>query len=101
MGNGRGWKVHRQCDSLPPEYPCEEEISATQSYVPDEKKGRFNGAFNMLYTVGSFSGQLLAGALTIAVPVRGLLTGFMLTTAVAAVVVIGGNKAEVKRIFNR
>lgn len=31
-------------------------ISATQSYVPDEKKGRFNGAFNMLNTVGSFTG---------------------------------------------
>lgn len=28
-------------------------ISATQSYVPDEKKGRFNGAFNMLNTVGA------------------------------------------------
>ena len=26
-------------------------ISATQSYVPHEKKGRFNGAFNMLNTV--------------------------------------------------
>ena len=38
-------------------------ISATQSYVPDEKKGRFNGAFNMLNTVGSFTGNLLAGAL--------------------------------------
>ena len=36
-------------------------ISATQSYVPDEKKGRFNGAFNMLNTVGSFTGNLLAG----------------------------------------
>ena len=76
-------------------------ISATQSYVPDEKKGRFNGAFNMLYTVGSFSGQLLAGALTTVIPVRGVLTAFMLITAAAAVAVIGGSRAEVKRIFNR
>jgi MFS family permease len=28
-------------------------ISATQSYVPDERKGRFNGAFNMLSTAGA------------------------------------------------
>ena len=43
-------------------------ISATQSYVPDEKKGRFNGAFNMLNTVGSFTGNLLAGALVAFLP---------------------------------
>ena len=55
-------------------------ISATQSYVPDEKKGRFNGAFNMLNTVGSFTGNLLAGALVAFLPVRGVLTGFMLVT---------------------
>ena len=66
-------------------------ISATQSYVPDEKKGRFNGAFNMLNTVGSFTGNLLAGALVAFLPVRGVLTGFMLVTAAAAVVVIGGD----------
>lgn len=75
-------------------------ISATQSYVPDEKKGRFNGAFNMLYTVGSFSGELMAGALTTVIPVRGVLTSFMLTTTAAAIFVIGGNRKSVKAIFN-
>ena len=76
-------------------------ISATQSYVPDEKKGRFNGAFNMLNTVGSFTGNLLAGALTAFLPVRGVLTGFMLVTAAAAVVVIGGGRKDVSAIYNR
>lgn len=75
-------------------------ISATQSYVPDEKKGRFNGAFNMLYTVGSFSGELLAGALTTVIPVRGVLTTFMVTTAAAAIIVLGGNRKSVKAILN-
>ena len=76
-------------------------ISATQSYVPDEKKGRFNGAFNMLNTVGSFAGNLIAGALTAFLPARGVLTGFMLVTAAAAVVVIGGGRKAVSAIYNR
>ena len=70
-------------------------ISATQSY------GRFNGAFNMLNTVGSFTGNLLAGALVAFLPVRGVLTGFMLVTAAAAVVVIGGGRRDVSAIYNR
>ena len=106
-------------------------ISATQSYVPDEKKGRFNGAFNKLTTVGritgnqlagaleayhaergvltsflhysggSFTGNLRAGALVAFLPVRGVLTGVMLVTAAAAVVVIGGGRRDVSAIYNR
>lgn len=76
-------------------------ISATQSYVPDEKKGRFNGAFNMLNTVGSLTGQLVAGALTVILPTRLVLTAFMTVTAVAAVIFIGGNRRAVSAIYNR
>lgn len=75
-------------------------ISATQSYVPDEKKGRFNGAFNMLNTVGSFSGELLAGAMTLVLPPRLVLTVFMLVNAAAAVLVIGGSRTHVRKIYN-
>jgi len=32
-------------------------ISATKSYVSYEKKGRFNGAFNMLSTVDALIGE--------------------------------------------
>ena len=76
-------------------------ISATQSYVPDEKKGRFNGAFNMLNTVGSLTGQLVAGALTVVLPTRLVLSAFMAVTAVAAVIFIGGNRKAVSAIYNR
>ena len=76
-------------------------ISATQSYVPHEKKGRFNGAFNMLNTVGSLTGQLTAGALTAVLMPRTVLLGFMLLTAVAAVIFIGGNRTAVSAIYNR
>lgn len=75
-------------------------ISATQNYVPDEKKGRFNGAFNMLNTVGSFSGELIAGGLTMVLPARTVLTAFMLVNAAAAVLVIGGNRSHVRKIYN-
>ena len=76
-------------------------ISATQSYVPDEKKGRFNGAFNMLNTVGSLTGQLVAGALTVVLPARLVLSAFMAVTAAAAVIFIGGNRKAVGAIYNR
>ena len=50
-------------------------ISATQSYVPDERKGRFNGAFNMISTAGALTGELLAGGLTLVLPERIVVRG--------------------------
>ena len=76
-------------------------ISATQSYVPDERKGRFNGAFNMLSTFGALIGEVLAGALTVLVPERGVLLTVMLLCALAAAVFIGGGKKDVAPIYNR
>ncbi|MCM1440851.1 MAG: MFS transporter [Roseburia sp.] len=76
-------------------------ISATQSYVPDEKKGRFNGAFNMLSTTGNLVGTLLAGTLTEFLPVRQVLLGFCLLEAVMAAVLIGGNRRSIAPIYNR
>lgn len=76
-------------------------ISATQSYVPDEKKGRFNGAFNMLCTVGSLTGQFAAGTLSAVVHERVILLAAMLLCVVAAVVFIGGGRKHVSRIYNR
>ena len=76
-------------------------ISATQSYVPDEKKGRFNGAFNMLNTVGVLAGEFLAGALTVVMPERWVLFTFMMICAVSAVIFIGGNAKHVAAIYNR
>ena len=76
-------------------------ISATQSYVPNEIKGRFNGAFFMLTTVGTLVGELLAGALSEFIPMRETLTVFMLFSALCAIIIIGGNKKHVSRIYNR
>ncbi len=75
--------------------------SATQSYVPDEKKGRFNGAFIMLTTAGSLLGELLAGGLMSVIPMRTALAVIMGVALAAAVVVIGGGKKHVKPLYNR
>ena len=65
-------------------------------------KGRFNGAFFMLNTVGALSGELLAGLLSEFIPMRATLTVFMLVfSAFAAIVIIGGNKKHVAPLYNR
>ena len=74
--------------------------SATQAYVPDEMKGRFNGAFNMLNTVGALIGEVTAGALGEVFSVRSVMLGFGLLTALAAVILIGRNKKAVSAIYN-
>ena len=76
-------------------------ISATQSYVPDEKKGRFNGAFNMLSTLGALAGEMLAGALSTRLNERIILMSFMLIQAAACVLIIGGSKRHVEQVYNR
>ena len=76
-------------------------ISATQSYVPDEKKGRFNGAFNMLCTLGALLGELAAGGLSTVLNERLVLMCFMLLQIVAALLIIGGSKKHVEKVYNR
>ena len=76
-------------------------ISATQSYVPDEKKGRFNGAFNMIFTAGALIGEFMAGAMTTVLPERIVLMTAMLVCGAAALLFIGGGKKHVAYIYNR
>ena len=76
-------------------------VSATQSYVPDEMKGRFNGAFNMLNTTGSLMGQLCAGVLSLHLPPRLIVSLVMGITIIAMFIYIVGNKKEVSFIYNR
>ncbi len=76
-------------------------ISATQSYVPDEKKGRFNGAFQVLSTSGALIAELLAGVMTLYMEERIVLLIFEMLGVAAAIIIIGGNKKYVKAIYNR
>lgn len=76
-------------------------VSATQSYVPDERKGRFNGIFQMATTAGLLLGEFSSGVLTLLFPEREVLAGFMAFSALGAVVIMGGNKKEVEKVYNR
>jgi len=76
-------------------------VSATQSYVPDERKGRFNGAFNMLSTSGALLGEVLSGVLSLFMSERIVLLCVMILCALAAVVFIGGGRKYVSYIYNR
>lgn len=75
-------------------------LSATQSYVPDAKKGRFNGAFNMISTVGSLLGEGLAGIFSFWFPLRNILLVAMLINGAASLILIGGHKKEIAPIYN-
>jgi len=76
-------------------------ISATQSYVPDERKGRFNGIFQMAFTTGMLLGQFFSGVFTLFLPERTVVSGFMILNLAAAVLIMGRNRASVKKIYNR
>ena len=75
-------------------------VSSTQKYVPDEKKGRFNGAFGTLSTVGAVVGQALAGAMSTVLGERLIVVIANAMCLAAAVFVIGGSKKEVEKIYN-
>lgn len=76
-------------------------VSGTQAYVPDEKKGRFNGAFNMLNTAGALIGEVSGGALSQTVGSRLVILLYMLACAGAAVIFIGLHRNAVSKIFEQ
>ena len=75
-------------------------ISATQAYVPDEKKGRFNGAFNMLNTCGSLIGELTAGWLAYYFASRTIILLSGIIQFMAAIAIMGSNRQSVSKIYN-
>ena len=76
-------------------------ISATQSYVPDEKKGRFNGAFSMMTMLGMLLGEGIGGIASEFFNERSVIMVAMLVQAAMAVVIIGCNKESVSELYNR
>ena len=76
-------------------------ISSTQSYVPDERKGRYNGTFEMLNTFGMMLGQLVAGGLSMVMGERMIILIVMGINMIAAIFIMGGNRKHVSKIYNR
>lgn len=76
-------------------------IAATQSYIPDTLRARFNGTFTTLCSIGNVGGSLAAGALAEFVPERLvlLLLGMMSLSAVFGFMYRG--REHVAAIYNR
>ena len=76
-------------------------VSSTQQYVPDEKKGRFNGVFGTLNTVGMLLVEGIAGVLSRVMGERLITVIANAMCIIAAVIFIGGGKKDVAAIYNR
>lgn len=78
-------------------------ISSTSTYVPDEKRGRFNGTFLAFNMTGSVLGQLTGGFLSeienLAIPLTISIT-FLINLAFVFIVVIPAKK-HISPIYNR
>lgn len=76
-------------------------ISTTQSYVPNEKKGRFNGAFQVLSTAGSLLGQFFAGLIADHMDKRLVIVMFAAIDFAMIWLVMYRGRTEVKKIYNQ
>lgn len=75
--------------------------AATQAYVPDGTRARFNGIFRMLTAAGSVAGSLAAGALAEVLPER-TVVALAFTLGLAAVYAfIWRGREAIKPIYNR
>ena len=76
-------------------------IAATQSYIPDSRRARFNGAYQMLTSLGSLGGTLLAGSMAEVLPERAVIALFSAVGLAAAWLFIFRRRREVAAIYNR
>lgn len=76
-------------------------ISATQSYIPDTKRARFNGTFQMLSSVGSIVGSLTAGSLAEFLPERHVIILLNVVGLAAVYLFMYRGRRHVAAIYNR
>lgn len=76
-------------------------VAATQTYVPNEYRGRFNGSFQMICTLGTILGQLLSGALADLTSERTVQASFMAINLLAVFAIMLPGRKYVRAIFNR
>ncbi len=74
-------------------------ISSTQNHVPNEMRGRFNGAFQMLTTLGGSVGTLVGGALGELWPIRTVIVGVNALCILASVLIMYRGRGHVKKIY--
>lgn len=75
--------------------------AATQSYVPDNKRARFNGIFQMITVLGSVTGSLAIGALAEVLPERPIVAAANALVLGAVYLFIWRGREHVKKVYNR
>lgn len=76
-------------------------IAATQSYIPDGKRARFNGTFQMLNSMGSIAGALTAGTLAEVMPERHVILLLSAVGIAAVYLFMFRGRRHVAAIYNR
>lgn len=76
-------------------------LSTTQSYVPEEYRGRFNGCFQMFCNTGIIVGMLFAGAASKFFSLRSIIVGLMLLCIIGTFAIMYKGRRHVKPIYNR
>ncbi len=78
-------------------------ISSTSTYVPDDKRGRFNGAFLLFNMLGTILGQLIAGFVGdikgVTVPV--IISIVYIVNLLFVFIIIVPAKKHISPIYNR
>lgn len=75
--------------------------AATQAYIPDGKRARFNGVFLMATSLGSVTGSLSVGALAEFLPERGIIVGANLFLLSMVYLLMYRGRKHVAAIYNR
>jgi len=76
-------------------------ISATQAYVPDSVRARFNGTFQMMCNLGQIFGQVAAGVLSEFASERSIIIGLMALNMAAIYAIVWPGRNYVKQVYNR
>ena len=75
--------------------------TATQAYVPDTMRARFNGAFQMMTSLGTVAGSLLVGTLAEVFPERAVIVGIYAVVLLSVYLFIYRGRAHVADGYNR
>ena len=76
-------------------------IAATQTYIPDGKRARFNGTFSMLCSLGGIAGSLTAGGLAEIMPERWAIALLAGAGLLGVYVFMYRGRKHVAAIYNR
>jgi len=75
-------------------------ISATQNYVPDKVRARFNATFQLITAIGTIAGQLIGGALGEFCDPRVMVSIAQIINLVGIFAIMFRGRKHVRKIYN-